>query len=100
MTNFKIRLNYIYLKINYLAGEYQFERLHWNGAKKFAKYGPAVREEIAPGTTIVWLFDPDDIESLFRNFEGKHPHRLSHLALQHYRLARKEIYNSGGLIPT
>jgi ecdysteroid 22-hydroxylase len=83
-----------------IEGEYKFDRLHWNGAKKLAQFGPAVREEIVKGTSIVWLFDPVDIENLFRNFEGKHPQRLSHLALQHYRLQRKEIYNTGGLLPT
>ncbi|XP_059475605.1 cytochrome P450 302a1, mitochondrial [Neocloeon triangulifer] len=81
-------------------GEYQFDRLHWNGAKKLAKYGAAVREEIVKGTSIVWLFDPNDIETLFRHGEGKHPQRLSHLALQHFRLTRPAIYNTGGLLPT
>jgi len=32
-----------------VSGKYQFDRLHWNGFKKFNEFGPIVREEIVPG---------------------------------------------------
>lgn len=58
-----------------------------------------MREEIVPGVNIVWLFKPEDIETMFR-CEGKYPKRRSHLALEKYRLDRKDLYNNGGLLPT
>lgn len=58
-----------------------------------------VREEIVPNVNIVWLFKPEDIETMFR-CEGKYPQRRSHLALQKYRLDRPNVYNNGGLLPT
>lgn len=82
-----------------VLGKYKFNTLHKNGFKKYADFGPVVREEIVPGVNIVWLFDPSDMETLFRN-EGKYPQRRSHLALEKYRLDRPNVYNSGGLLPT
>lgn len=82
-----------------ISGNYRFDQLHHNGLKKLKKYGPVVREEIVPGVNIVWLFKPDDIETMFR-CEGKYPQRRSHLALQKYRLDRPNVYNTGGLLPT
>ncbi|KAF4523004.1 hypothetical protein B566_EDAN007434 [Ephemera danica] len=69
-------------------------------ARKFEKYGPAVREEIVSGVTLVWLFSPADIEVMYRSGEGKYPRRRSHLAMQHFRQGRPHIYSSGGLLPT
>lgn len=82
-----------------IFGKYSFKKLHINGLKKYKKFGSIVREEIIPGVNIVWLFDPVDIENLFR-IEGKCPQRRSHLALEKYRLDRPHIYNTGGLLPT
>ncbi|XP_025833891.1 cytochrome P450 302a1, mitochondrial-like [Agrilus planipennis] len=87
---------YQYLPI---LGDYHFDKLHVNGLKKFKEFGPVVREEIVSGVNIVWLFKPEDIETLFR-VEGKYPQRRSHLALEKYRLDRPHIYNTGGLLPT
>ncbi|GJQ70311.1 putative cytochrome p450 [Trypoxylus dichotomus] len=86
---------------NYLPiiGPYQFDRLHHNGFKKLSRYGSIVREEMVPKVNIVWLFKPEDIETLFRT-EGKYPQRRSHLALEKYRLDKPNIYNTGGLLPT
>jgi hypothetical protein len=33
----------------FLTKKYHFDRLHWNGKKKFEEFGPIVREEIVPG---------------------------------------------------
>lgn len=82
-----------------VMGKYKFDELHHNGLKKFKEYGSVIREEIVPGVNIVWLFDPNDIEVMFRS-EGKYPQRRSHLALQKFRLDRPNVYNTGGLLPT
>ncbi|KAI5750989.1 hypothetical protein M8J77_003161 [Diaphorina citri] len=82
-----------------IPGEYQFDRLHWNGLKKYRKYGPLVKEEIVPGVSLVWVFTPEDIETVYR-CEGRYPERRSHLALEKYRLDRPEVYSTGGLLPT
>ena len=86
------------MSITYV-GDYNLDRLHRNGFKKLEKYGPVVREEIVPGVNIVWIFNPADIEKMFRS-EGRYPERRSHLALQKYRQDRSHIYNTGGLLPT
>ncbi len=85
---------------NYTIGKkYDFLRLSQNGLKKYREFGPIVREEIVPGVTIVWLFDPQDIKTMF-GAEGRYPSRRSHLALEKYRRDRPEVYNNGGLLPT
>ena len=58
-----------------------------------------VKEKVFGGLSIVWLFHPDDIKTLFEN-EGKYPSRRSHLALKKYRKEKPEFYNNGGLLPT
>ncbi|XP_046391836.1 cytochrome P450 302a1, mitochondrial-like [Ischnura elegans] len=80
-------------------GKYRWDRLHHNGFLKLEEFGPLVREEVVPGVNVIWLFDPDDVEHLFR-VEGRFPCRRSHLALEKYRLDRPEIYKCGGLLPT
>ncbi|XP_063975595.1 cytochrome P450 302a1, mitochondrial isoform X2 [Diachasmimorpha longicaudata] len=83
-----------------LIGDYSFKKLHKTGAKKLAEYGPLVREEIVPGVYLVLVFKPDDIAEVFKSEMGKYPERRSHLALMKYRSDRKDLYNSGGLLPT
>ncbi len=79
---------------------YAFNRLCENGKIKFKQYGPIVKEKMAPGTDIVWLFDPEDVKTMFEKAEGKMPSRRSHLALAHYRLSKPEMYANAGLLPT
>lgn len=81
-------------------GEYSFVKLHMNGLLKLKQYGSLVREEIVPGESIVWVFEPEDIAKIFKAEVGLHPKRRSHLALLKYRTDRSNIYNSGGLITT
>lgn len=82
------------------TGEYSFKKLHEAGAKKLAHYGPLVKEEIVPGVFTVWVFKPEDIAEIFKTKAGHYPERRSHLALLKYRNDRKDIYNTGGLLPT
>lgn len=83
------------------GAKYSLLELHHNGMKNYAEYGPIVHEKFLPGTNIVHLFDPDDIQTLF-NADGPSnlPSRLSHHALKQYRIERPEIYKTPGLIPT
>ncbi|KAJ8669898.1 hypothetical protein QAD02_001157, partial [Eretmocerus hayati] len=91
-----------FMKMNseILKSEYNLKKLHKNGAAKYAKYGPLVREEIVPGEPIVWVFRPEDIAEVFKADLGRWPERRSHKALLKYRLDRRNLYNTGGLIPT
>lgn len=82
-----------------IIGDYDVKRLHIIGKKKFMAYGPLVREKVL-GQTIVWVFRPEDIAEIFKSEYGKIPARRSHLALYKYRTDRKEIYKTGGLLPT
>jgi len=66
---------------------------------KYQQFGKLVRETFLGGRTVVWVFDPNDMETLFLN-EMKFPSRRSHLALKKYRENRPHIYNDGGLLPT
>lgn len=79
--------------------KYDLSRLHRNGLSKYKEYGPIVKESFPFGRDVVWLFDPEDIKTMYAS-EGKHPQRRSHLALEHYRLKHPEKYNNGGLLPT
>lgn len=55
----------------YKTGVYRVHQYHEVLRALFHKYGPVVRERLA-GTTIVHLFDPDDVKLVHQN-EGKYP---------------------------
>ncbi|KAK7065723.1 hypothetical protein SK128_011715, partial [Halocaridina rubra] len=87
---------YLYLPF---IGKYSFRRLHHTGLKKFREFGPIVRERIMGDMTLLLLFDPHDIETMY-SVEGRYPMRRSHTAVEKYRLDRPHMYSSGGLLPT
>lgn len=80
-------------------GEYKFSTLTENAAKNYKKYGRLVREEIFPGVTVLYLFDPDHIETLLK-VAGKNPVRKSHGAILKYRKSKSELYPNYGVLPT
>ena len=80
------------------TGEYEMKRLDEAGRRQYERYGEIVRENLG-GTHVVHLFNPDDIQTVFR-LEGKFPMRKSHTALAKYRLQCPHLYNDGGLLPT
>ena len=82
------------------SGEYDFKKLHKNGLAKYLEYGPLVREEIVPNEPIVWVFKPEDIAEVFKADVGHYPERRSHRALFKFRMDRRDVYNTGGLLPT
>lgn len=83
----------------FYLGKYKFDALHKNGLKKLQEFGPVVKEEIVPNTNVIWIYKPEDVQELFKK-EGRYPQRRSHLALDHYRKHKCDIYNTGGLLPT
>lgn len=87
---------YLYLPF---IGKYSLNRLHHTGIKKLQEFGPIVRERLVGNVTLLLLFDPQDIETMY-SVEGRYPMRRSHTALEKYRLDRPHMYNSGGLLPT
>ena len=66
---------------------------------KYKRYGKLVREEIVPGVQLLYLYDPVDIETMFR-IEGRYPFRRSHTALEKFRNDTPEFHSSAGLLPT
>lgn len=80
------------------VGDYKPDTLFENALYNKKKYGPIVREQLTTKHTILHLFDPNDIESFFRQ-DGKEPFRRSHRALLKYRRGCPEHYKDGGLFP-
>lgn len=80
-------------------GELDLTRMHRNAQKLLDQYGPLVREVVVGDRVVVHVFDPRDMEHVFRN-EGRFPARLSHRALLKYRRERPHVYGSGGLFPS
>ena len=79
-----------------VIGEFQLEKLDDIGRTLHQRYGPIVREHVFGHLNIVHLFDPLDMEVMFRN-EGRYPERRSHRALGKYRTDRQDLYSSGGI---
>ncbi|XP_077540798.1 cytochrome P450 302a1, mitochondrial-like isoform X3 [Haemaphysalis longicornis] len=82
-----------------LIGEMDLTRMHRNAQRLLDQYGPLVREVVVGDRVVVHVFDPRDMEHVFRN-EGRFPARLSHRALLKYRRERPDVYGSGGLFPS
>lgn len=80
-------------------GKFQLDRLHVTGMKALQTYGKLVRFPLSSKLSALYVFDPQDIECVFHH-EGRSPMRLSHQALEKYRLERPAYYNNGGLLPT
>ncbi|XP_045764195.1 cytochrome P450 302a1, mitochondrial isoform X2 [Maniola jurtina] len=78
-------------------GEYNIEAIDKAAWLNWRKYGGLVREE--PGVKLLHLFEPDLIESVFRQKE-RYPARRSHVAMQYYRVGKPHVYNNGGLLST
>uniref|UniRef100_A0A6G1SHK3 Cytochrome P450 302a1, mitochondrial n=1 Tax=Aceria tosichella TaxID=561515 RepID=A0A6G1SHK3_9ACAR len=81
-----------------LVGDYDINKLFENAKINKTKYGPIVREQITRDHVILHLFDPNDIESFFRQDSNK-PYRRSHRALLKLRHDNPECYNDGGIFP-
>ncbi|XP_022653889.1 cytochrome P450 302a1, mitochondrial-like, partial [Varroa destructor] len=80
-------------------GPFDITKMHINARKMRKMFGPLVLEKVVAGRIVVHVFDPQDMETVFRN-EGRYPTRLSHRALLRYRQQRPEQYRNGGLFPS
>ena len=69
---------------SHVTGEFSNKDSIARDTKKLAKYGEIVREDIAPGTTLIHLFHPDDMEKVYRH-NGMFPSRGLVNALVKYR---------------
>lgn len=83
--------------LNQFLGEYNAEALDKNAWLNWNRYGSLVREN--PGVRLLHVFDPEDIEVVFRQ-DHRYPARRSHVAMLHYRLSKPNVYNTGGLLST
>ena len=88
---------YQYFHIILFSGEYKAEALDKNSWLNWRRYGSLVRE--FPGVRLLHVYDPDDIETVFRQ-DHRYPGRRSHIAMLHYRLNKPDVYNTGGLLST
>lgn len=57
--------------------------------KMYEQYGKIVRQEIFPSQVLIHLYDPTDVEVVFRN-EGRLPHRLLLDGFIEYRKTREK----------
>ncbi|NP_001036953.1 cytochrome P450 302A1 [Bombyx mori] len=80
-----------------LIGDYDAEALDKNAILNWRRYGSLVREK--PIVNLVHVYDPDDIEAVFRQ-DHRYPARRSHTAMNYYRTNKPNVYNTGGLLAT
>nr|ABC96069.1 cytochrome P450 CYP302A1 [Manduca sexta] len=78
-------------------GDYDAEALDKIAWLNYRRYGCLVRE--VPGVNVIHVYDPDDIEAVFRQ-DDRFPARRSHLAMYHYRKNKPQVYNTGGILST
>ncbi|XP_075970526.1 cytochrome P450 302a1, mitochondrial [Anticarsia gemmatalis] len=78
-------------------GDYDAEALDMIACLNWRRYGSLVRE--TPGVRLLHVYDPDDIETVFRQ-DHRYPARRSHVAMYHYRTNKPQVYNTGGLLST
>uniref|UniRef100_A0A1W7RAQ8 Putative cytochrome P450 301a1, mitochondrial n=1 Tax=Hadrurus spadix TaxID=141984 RepID=A0A1W7RAQ8_9SCOR len=79
-----------------LIGKYNPLKLHEASILKYKKFGPISRENITGSYQAVLVYDPKDMEKVFRQ-EGKYPSRPGLEILAIYRSMRPDWYKSGGL---
>jgi hypothetical protein len=56
------------------GGKYSFEKLHESKLAKYKLYGKIYKEQLAPGVTLVQVFDPEIIGAVLRA-DGQTPLR-------------------------
>lgn len=69
--------NWLILKINLITnyfalGIYNKEKYHEVLLHLYNKYGPIVYEKVGPGKPTIHIFEPDDVQTVYRN-EDKVP---------------------------
>lgn len=79
-------------------GQYDINDLASIARTNKQKYGPIVRLKIHDKLTILSLFDPKDVEALFRQ-DDKYPSRRAFIGMKKYRTDRPDRYTDGGIVP-
>ena len=49
------------------SGPYTWDRLQHNALANLRQFGDRVREEVVPGVTLLFLYNAEDIRTLFLN---------------------------------
>ena len=49
------------------SGPYSWTRMHHSALAKLRQFGDRVKEDIVPGVTLLYLFNVEDIRTLFHN---------------------------------
>ena len=63
-----------FLQVVIISGKHDFERMHLAKMEFLEKYGTIYKERLGPGVNIVQVFDPKDMEKVFR-VDGRLPIR-------------------------
>jgi len=86
--------NWLFLPV---VGRYSISKMHHSRADLKKRYGRVVRWAFNGKVSAVQLFDPNDVEVMFRH-EGKHPHRPELEPLIHFRKGMKDIFTATGVL--
>ena len=78
------------------VGRYSLSQLHEANLDKYLTYGPIVKEEYQWGKPIIHVFEPKDIETVFRS-QGKCPIRPPNEFVSYYRTSNGHKYPNVGL---
>ncbi|XP_014679114.1 PREDICTED: sterol 26-hydroxylase, mitochondrial-like [Priapulus caudatus] len=70
-----------------LLRRHDIKRMHWANADKCRRHGGIVREQVARRSHVVLLYEPRDVEAMFRH-EGRHPLRPHFEPLVAYRRSK------------
>ena len=61
------------------------------------KYGNLVRLDIPGSVPLVLVFNPEDVEKVYKN-DGKYPFQPGFEAIGWYRRTRKDLYKGNGTL--
>ncbi|KAG1665314.1 putative cytochrome P450 49a1 [Nymphon striatum] len=81
-----------YLQYVPLLGGYDLNRVHEIAFKKQKMYGMIRKETIPKRFKAVFLYNPEDVEKVFRN-EGRFPVRTGFAAMNQYRKTNSDKYH-------
>ncbi len=63
-----------FIKNTHFTGNFSFERLHLAKKVNYQRFGRIYKEKLGPGITLVQVFDPKDVQTVFGG-DGRLPVR-------------------------
>ena len=78
------------------VGEYNIRDVEGQAMKMYKEFGPIVRLELFPGIVQYHIYEPSDIQTLFRA-EGPNPRRILLEGYAEYRRMRKRTIGLANL---